>query len=248
MKNSTALMAIAVIFVIGIACGGSKTPPPSQYVGIWTAADGSVITIRSDGSADYKAANSSVSGGSVSIDEAAKTMKISFAAIGPSFTIDSAPVGDKMTLSGIVYKKASNTFPAETSSSSSEEKVEIPSAEKLQTLVKTSMLDLGDAVKSGDFKDFHRKAAKVWRDSTSPAEMAESFKTFAEADIDVKKLVSSLDATFTAEPSVEKFAGFDALSVNGFYPTKPKKLYFDLKYAMDDGTLKLIGISIQTKN
>ena len=91
--------------VVGFACGGSSTPPPSGYVGFWTGEDGSTITIRGDGGADYKSGGSSISGGSVTIDEGTKTLKISLAGFGPSYTIDKAPSGNQMTLSNVVYKK-----------------------------------------------------------------------------------------------------------------------------------------------
>ena len=69
-------IATIALLVVGLACG-SNTPPPPQYVGVWTSGDGTLITIRADGSADYKSSNSSVSGGGAVIDEAAKTLKIS---------------------------------------------------------------------------------------------------------------------------------------------------------------------------
>lgn len=107
MKNAPALLlSLGILVFIALACG-SKTPPPSAYVGPWQGADGSTITIRGDGSGDYKSGGTSVSGGSVTIDENAKTMKIAFAGMGPSFTIDKAPSAGQMTLSGVVYR---NTF------------------------------------------------------------------------------------------------------------------------------------------
>ncbi|MEQ1923503.1 MAG: hypothetical protein ABL952_13440, partial [Pyrinomonadaceae bacterium] len=124
-----------------------------------------------------------------------------------------------------------------------------PSNDKLQTLVKTTMLDFNDAIQSGDFTDFHKKTAKVWRDTSSPEDMKEAFKTMVDnkASFDLKKAISSLDATFSPAPSIGKTADIDAVLVKGSYPTKPKTLNFDLKYAMDDGTLKLVGINLETK-
>jgi len=108
-----------MLLVVALACGGSKTPPPAGYVGAWTGADGSTITIRGDGSGDYKSGGTSVSGGSVTVDEGAKTMKIAFAGLGPSFTIDKAPSGGQMTLSGVVYKNGSGSSSSGPSTSNS---------------------------------------------------------------------------------------------------------------------------------
>ena len=133
-------------------------------------------------------------------------------------------------------------------SNSSGAKAEVPGNDKLQTLVKTTFLDFGDAVQSGDFSDFHKKVAKVWRDSSSPEEMEDAFKAFIEKkeNYQFKKAISALDATFTPAPTIDKVEGLDALVLKGFYPTKPDQTNFELKYTMDEGTWKLIGINIKT--
>lgn len=157
------IIATVAIMIVGLACG-SSTPPPPQYVGAWTGDDGTLITIRGDGSGDYISGASKVTGGSVTIDEAAKTLKVTLASLGPTYTIDKAPAGNQMTLSGVVFRKNGSGSDTKTSDTTPE----IPSNDKLQTLVKTTFLDFSDAVQSGDFDDFHRKAATVWREDSSP--------------------------------------------------------------------------------
>lgn len=244
-KNKiTLLLTTAILISVGLACG-SKTPPPSQYVGVWTGADGTLITIRADGSGDYKSGNSNVTNGSVAIDEAAKSLKIALVGMGPTYSIDKAPSGDQMTLSGVVFRRSGGS---DTTTSTSTEKPVIPGDEKLQTLVKTTFLDFGDAVQTEDFTDFHKKIAKVWRDSSTPDELNDAFKTFIDRkeDYNFKRAVSPLEATFTPAPAIEPVRGLDALIVKGYYPTKPQRANFELKYVMEDGNWKLIGINIKT--
>ena len=235
-----------VLLAIGLACGSSKPAPP-DYVGFWTGEDGSTMTIRGDGGADYKSGGTSINGGSVAIDEAAKTLKITFASLGPSFTIDKAPSGRQMTLSGVVYKKGGGSG-SNSSTDTSPTKLEIPGNEKLQTLVKTTFLDFSDAIQTGDFTDFHKKVAKVWRDDSSADAFAESFKSFVDdkENYNFKKAISPMDATFSPAPAIEKVSGLDALVVKGYYPTKPQRANFELKYTMDAGYWKLIGINVKT--
>jgi len=243
-KNRLNLIVTTVaLMIIGLACG-SNTPPPAGYVGAWASNDGTTITIRNDGSADYVSGATKVTGGGAVIDEAAKTLKISLAGLGPTFKIDKAPAGNEMTLDGIVFKKSGGGSDTKTG----ETKAEIPSNDKLQTLVKSTFMDFSDAVQAGDFVDFHKKVASVWRDETTPEEMLDSFKVFVEnkADYNFKKAVSPLEATFSPAPVLDKVSGLDALIVKGHYPTKPQQANFDLKYTMDDGTWKLIGINIKT--
>ena len=250
-RNATIsfLFVLGIFFVVGFACGGSGTPPPSQYVGSWTGSDGTTMTIRSDGSADYKSGSSSVSGGGVTIDEAAKTLKITFASLGPTFKIDKAPDGNQMTLDGVVFKKGGSSD-SKSDLKSDISTPEIPNNDRLQTLVKTTFMDFSDAVQAGDFTDFHKTVAKVWQEDSSADEMKTAFKSFVDnkESYNFKKAVASLDATFSPSPAIEKVSDLNALVLKGYYPTKGQRANFDLKYTKEDGNWKLIGVNIKTTN
>lgn len=238
------ILAVAALLAVGLACNTNKKPAPAEYVGVWVAPDGAKITIMSDGGADYISGNGStkVTGGAFEMAEDGKSFKVGFMGVGPNFVIDKAPSGGQMTLDGIVYKNMNGS----TSTSSSNEKPEIPSKEKLQTLVKTTFLDFGDAVQTEDFSDFQKKVAKVWRDTVTPEKMEDAFKTFIDnkANYDFKRVITPLDAVFSPEPKIENFKGLDALIVKGKYETKPVT-NFDFKYIMDDGSWKLIDIRVK---
>ena len=98
------LFAAMLVIAAGLGCG-SNTPPPSQYVGNWSGDDGTTIAIRADGSADYRSGSSHITGGGVVIDEAEKTLKITFAGMGPKYKIEKGPSETQMTLDGVVFKK-----------------------------------------------------------------------------------------------------------------------------------------------
>ena len=244
-------IAIVALFAIGIACsGGSKTSESEtqagpEYVGVWTAADGSMITVRSNGAGEYKIGGTSVNGGSAMVDDKAKTLRITLLGMGSPMKIDKAPANGEMTIDGLVYKRAGGS-----ATTAGDVKPEVPSKEKLQTLVKTSFLEFGDAIKGEDFSDFHKKTAKVWRDSSTPEKLDEAFKVFTDKKeiYDFNKAVGPLDAEFSPEPKIETVQGMDALVVKGSYPTKPQKANFEFKYTMDDGSWKLIGIDVHVGN
>jgi len=109
-KNNFFLLvaALAAVVFAGIACSGGAAdakPAGPEFVGAWSAKDGSTITIRSDGSADYKSGSTSVSGGKAEVSEQEKTLRISLLGIGPKLKIDKPPSNDEMTLDGVVYRK-----------------------------------------------------------------------------------------------------------------------------------------------
>lgn len=244
---TTTIFALCALLAVGLACGGSaKSEDEKQagpeFVGAWAAADGSTITIRADGSADYKIGGSSVSGGKALVSEKDKTLRVSLLGMGSPMKIDKAPANNEMTIDGVVYKKAGGS-----TTTTSDAKAEVPSNDKLQTLVKTSFLDFGDAVQGEDFSDFHKKTAKVWRDTTTPEKLDEAFKVFTKekAIYNFNKAVAPLDADFSPAPKIDKVQGMDALVVKGSYPTKPQKANFEFKYVMDDGTWKLIAVNVK---
>ena len=109
-KNNFFLLvaALAAVVFAGIACSGGAAdakPAGPEFVGEWSAKDGSTITIRSDGSADYKSGSTTVSGGKAEVSEQEKTLRISLLGIGPKLKIDKPPANDEMTLDGVVYRK-----------------------------------------------------------------------------------------------------------------------------------------------
>lgn len=161
--------------------------------------------------------------------------------MGSPMKIDKAPANGEMTIDGLVYKRAGGS-----STSSTDAKPEIPSKDKLQTLVKTSFLEFGDAIQSEDFTDFHKKVAKPWRETSTPEKLNEAFKVFMEkkSTYDFKRVLMPLDATFSPEPRLEKVSDLDAMIVRGSYDTKPIT-NFEFKYTMDDGAWKLIGVNVQ---
>ncbi|HMT08226.1 MAG TPA: hypothetical protein PKA82_09490 [Pyrinomonadaceae bacterium] len=210
---STMILAVAALLAVGLACNTNKKPAPPEYVGVWVAADGAKITISADGGADYISGNGStkVTGGSFEMAEDGKSFKVGFVGMGPTFKIDKAPANGQMTLDGIVYKNMNGS-----TTSSSDVKPEIPSKDKLQTLVKTSFMDFGDAVQGEDFTDFHAKVAKVWRDSSTPEKLEEAFKTFTnnKENYNFKRAIATLDAEFSPEPKIDQVQGLDALIVS----------------------------------
>lgn len=242
------LFSTFVLLAVGLACG-SKTPPPAQYVGVWTGDDGSLVTIRGDGSGDYKSGGTSVSGGSVTVDESAKTLKITLVSMGPTLTIDKPPAGDRMTLSGVVYRKSggSDTKTDTTSTKTTGASDDIPSQDELQDLARTTVLEFNDAIQKDDFTDFHATLSKPFQKEASPEKLAGVFHGFVVAKIDFRD-IRDLDAKFTTTPAIVKQAGFDMLQLRGQYPTTPRKTNFELKYINEDGEWKLSHINIDTKN
>ena len=253
-KNAiaSAVLVICVFMVVGFACGGSSTPPPSQYVGFWTGEDGSTITIRGDGGADYKSGSSSISGGSVTIDDGAKTLKISFASLGPSFTIDKAPSGDRMTLSAVVYKKGgssdSKSDNADPSKSDDKPSGEAPSKSEAEKLIKATFADFSDAVSSEDFTDFYAKSSDDFQSSYTKEQIKSTFAVFIDNKskaLPALKDIQTTSAAFTNGPSVEIEKGIKVMIADGEFASKPNSVKFETKYEWQKGEWKMLKFKIK---
>jgi len=240
-KNHLNLMiALCLLLLAALACGGgSGKPAPSEYVGFWTGANGATMEIRANGGGDYDSGGSTrtrINGGTVEINEAEKTLSIKYAGMGPSFKIDKAPDGAQMTLSGVVYKKRGGVAT-----------LEIPSDAELQDLARTTMMDLNDAIQSGDFNAFHKKIVKKWQEQKTPEQLKAAFKDFVDNPEKFDfKVISEMKATFEPAPKFEPYGDDQALSLKGSYPTAPKVTKFEFKYFKEDGSWKLVNISVRT--
>ena len=103
MKNQrnrgVAAVALAILLIIGLACGGGEPVPPA-YQGNWVGSDGSTLYMHADGKAGFKLGSKEVDGGGAELDEAAKTLKISLFGISHTWKIDQPPSGNVMVLGG----------------------------------------------------------------------------------------------------------------------------------------------------
>jgi hypothetical protein len=257
--SRTALVSLlligGILFVLGFACNSGSKPLPPEYVGVWTATDGTTVTLRSDATGDYRSGGTHVTGGAVEIE--GNTMTIKLVGMGPSFKIDQPPSNGQMTLDGMVYRRLGGD--SDTSSSDTKAKDEdtstkktstsadIPSESELQDLARQSILDFNDAVQSGDFSDFHATLAKPFQKEASAEKLAGVFHEFVEAHLNFSE-VRKVDATFTSKPGMLTSAGYDMLNLEGFYPTTPRRTNFKLKYVNEGGDWKLASINVNTKN
>ena len=243
-------IAVAALIVVVLGCG-TATPPPAEYVGAWTGEDGTTMTLRANGYADYRSANTTVDNGALMVDTAAKTMKIGFVGIGPKFTIDKPPTGNQMTLSGVVYLRSgsadSKSDKTSSDSKSDSPSIKPPSDDVVQNLVKDTMLEFADAVKKDDFSHMISIGAKPFREKATQEMLHQNFKGFLEtkSNFDFSP-IKKMTATFSKPPWIENGAFPNALVADGYFPTAPNKTKFVFTYLNEDGEWKLIGIQVDT--
>ncbi|HEX8367620.1 MAG TPA: hypothetical protein VF604_03555 [Pyrinomonadaceae bacterium] len=264
------LLVLCLFAFVGLGCFGSgrgkdAKPIPAAFLGDWQGQDGSTLSIRADGTGDYHSGGKKVDGGTAEVNEADKTISITFFGIGETLKIDSPPQGDSMKLNGVTYKRKGgfNVSDSNTSSDDSNKsensnkkeststkkanaaKYEVPEDEEMQELTRTSLIDFNDAVQQGDFADFHSTISKTWQKQTTPEKFNEVFSEFISKKINISS-VSSREAEFSPEPVVEMDKGAKKLIAKGCYDTSPRPVGFVLKWIPEGKEWKLFGIEVDT--
>lgn len=112
-------------------------------------------------------------------------------------------------------------------------------------MVTAAINSFGDAVKEKDFSGFYQEIASVWQEQTSAEKLEEAFKDFYDKEIDLPGAIKGKEPVFDKKATVHSASG--VLLVNGYYPTKPNRIVFQLKYSKEDSDWKLVGINVNLK-
>ena len=118
-------------------------------------------------------------------------------------------------------------------------KKEIPSDAEMQEIVKTTLLDFNDAVKSADFTTFHSHLSKTIQRQVTPDQIKQKFQLFINGQMDISS-ISSMKANFT---SPAKVVG-KTLNTKGTYPTAGITTEFELQYVPEGQDWILDNIKI----
>ena len=116
----------------------------------------------------------------------------------------------------------------------------LPTERGLEALVKTSLLSFNV---TGNYTVFHAKLSKPFRQQFSPEKLKETFREFAEKDIDID-IIAAMKPTYDPAPVID---GNGKLIVKGSFPTEPARVVFELDFIPSDAEWKLVRINVETK-
>lgn len=119
----------------------------------------------------------------------------------------------------------------------------VPFDSILGNMARETLLDFNKAVQAKDFTNFHKNISKVWQKQITPAKLKEVFQAFIDNNIDLSEIA-------TLDPDIDEGAdinGDGVLAFKGSFPTKPNKVFFELKYILESGKWKLLGINVNVK-
>ncbi|HKF22162.1 MAG TPA: hypothetical protein VKE93_11370 [Candidatus Angelobacter sp.] len=109
-------------------------------------------------------------------------------------------------------------------------------------LVRSTLLTLNDANHSGNYTVLRDLAAPDFQARNSSADLAQSFADLRRRNFDL--FAAALIAPqFTAEPALD---GSGKLRMAGFFPTRPLRINFDLKFQNVNGQWRLFAVAVAT--
>ena len=118
----------------------------------------------------------------------------------------------------------------------------VPSEAEAERLALDSLLAFDQAIKAKSFDNFYAQIAKLWQAQTTSAKLKEIFQSFIAQKADIAG-ISEVEPVFDSKPAINED---NFLVLKGSYPA-PSKVFFELKYAYEDQSWKLVGINVNVK-
>jgi hypothetical protein len=119
----------------------------------------------------------------------------------------------------------------------------VPSDDEARALVDNTMQQFNAGLHKKDFADFYLTTSALWRSETSKEKVESAFQSFVDANISIDPYKDT-KAVFEEPPRLNSEG---MLVVKGYYPTKPNRIFFDLRYTFELPKWKLLAITISIK-
>jgi len=117
---------------------------------------------------------------------------------------------------------------------------EVPPDERLRQLIRSSLLDLNQAIQAKDFTLFHSKISMLWRQQITSKELEQTFRSLMDAKTEFGD-IKEASAVFDEVPTIDNDG---ILIVSGYFPTKGMNLQFILRYIYEHPEWKLFGVRV----
>jgi hypothetical protein len=116
------------------------------------------------------------------------------------------------------------------------------SVEQVLYLVRSTLLTLNDANRSGNYTVLRDLAAPGFQAKNTAADLAQAFVDLRRRKFDLFG-VALVTPQLTAAPTID---GNGRLLLSGVFLTRPQQIKFDLMFEVDAGQWKLFGIAVAT--
>jgi len=120
--------------------------------------------------------------------------------------------------------------------------VVMPDDDKIVLLVRTTLLTLNDALRTGNYTVLRDRGAPAFRDANSAARLGQIFASLATSGVDLS-VVSVMPPQLSQAPILDQKQG--TLDVKGYFPTRPTQIDFEVLYQSVGGHWQVFGLSVK---
>lgn len=121
------------------------------------------------------------------------------------------------------------------------QRVVMPNGRSIVLLVRTTLVTLGNAIKTGNFTVLRDMGAPGFRKANTAADLARSFSDLAARGIDLS-VVSVIAPKLSERPKLDRQRRM--LRLEGYFPTRSKRIEFEILFQAVDGHWRLFGLSV----
>lgn len=165
------------------------------------------------------------------------------APIAASYTIAQKAPETKPGAPAASKKQAPPSAPAAPPAAAPAPQQPLPvSIEQALFLIRSTLLTLNDANRSGNYTVLRDLAAPEFQAKNTAADLAQAFADLRRRGFDLFG-AALLAPQLTAAPALD---AEKRLRLTGFFPTRPLQINFDLSFQVVGGQWRLFGISIAT--
>ncbi len=119
----------------------------------------------------------------------------------------------------------------------------IPGKSEQVVLAKQSTANFVKSVNAKDMGHFRSTISSLWQKQFTTEQLNQAYKAVIESGANWAVL-NDLEPVLTPEASIDKDG---VLTLEGYYPTTPSRVYFKHKYVFEGAAWKLLGFHLQTK-
>jgi hypothetical protein len=118
------------------------------------------------------------------------------------------------------------------------QQVQVPPVATLIVLIKSSLIALDQANKTGNYAVLHALGSDTMRRTASPQTLAQSFAGFRQNRIDLNPVIV-VNPQLARNPAIEQ----GRLHIVGFFPTQPLRINFDFWFEPSQGQWKAVQLN-----
>ncbi len=120
---------------------------------------------------------------------------------------------------------------------------QVPSQNELINLVQETTMNFAQGVKQKNMQQLYDYMSDYTKSRVTVAKITKGFDFFIKKNMDLT-ILKDIKPVIEKEPKINENG---VLSIAGYYPTSPIKVYYSYDYLKENGKWKLLNISVETK-